>query len=158
MDEPSATFRRPRRGFPAKPPLDPATINPDKLLTPGQLAKMLPGTSEANHAHRATVHRWTSQGVKVKGEWIKLRVRITPGGQRLVRWGDFVEFRRQCDEARGLPAEPVERVEIETPAARKRRAAKSAEACRRLMAEIKAEYRVGGGKGKAKVTAQRKVG
>jgi hypothetical protein len=40
--------------------LDPATLNPDDLVTAGQVAKLCPGVGAASHCHRLTVRRRTS--------------------------------------------------------------------------------------------------
>jgi hypothetical protein len=118
-------------------------LSSDKLLTVGQLAKLLPGVSAANHAHRATVRRWTQSGVTIKGRKVRLKVQVTPGGQRLVRWGDYLEFRRQCDERRGeTPADSVAG-SIITPAAEERETRAAREAARRIAAELRRGLRKG---------------
>lgn len=102
-----------------KLPPAPAALTADTLLTTGQLAKLLPGVSEANHAHLSTVRRWCTKGIGVAGKRVRLRQVRTPGGQRLIRWGDFQEFRRECDRLRGEP----EGLPCPTPSELKRDAA-----------------------------------
>lgn len=100
------------------PDLDPATLDPDRMLSIGQVAKLAPGVAEANHCHRATIRRWATKGVKVAGRVLRLRVTRTPGGQRLVRWGDYLAFRDECARLRDDPPAPA----IVPPAERKQRA------------------------------------
>ncbi|WP_439622363.1 hypothetical protein [Gemmata sp.] len=111
------------------PDLDPATLDPDRVLSIGQVAKLAPGVAEANHCHRATIRRWATKGVRVAGRVLRLRVTRTPGGQRLVRWGDYLAFRDECARLRDDPPAP----EIQTPAERKRRSAINGQEALRLL-------------------------
>lgn len=115
------------------PKLDAANLKPDDLLSVSQLAKLCPGVSEANHCHRMTVQRWARKGVKVGGRQVKLNVIRTPGGQRLIRWGDYLAFRSECDRLRGEGAYAP----IESPAERKRRTEAALREYERTMAEAK---------------------
>jgi hypothetical protein len=94
-----------------------AAPSPDDRLTVGQLARLLPGAAgePGKCAAKTTVRRWANRGVTVAGKVVRLRVTRTPGGVRLIRWGDYLSFRAECARLRGEPAEPVR-----TPAERRR--------------------------------------
>jgi hypothetical protein len=87
---------------------------PDDRLTVGQLARLLPGAA-GGCAAKTTVRRWANRGVTVAGKVVRLRVHRTPGGVRLIRWGDYVAFKAECARLRGEAPDPVR-----TPAERKR--------------------------------------
>jgi hypothetical protein len=140
----------------ATPPIAPATLTPDTILTTGQLAKLLPGSGTAGHMHRHTIRRWTSAGVMVNGRRVKLHVTRTIGGQRLIRWGDYLDMRDAVARARGEPTERERLVaEMETPAAFQRRARKAREEMERVL-EAARKGKVAGVK--AKAVARKKAG
>ncbi|WP_439628879.1 hypothetical protein [Gemmata sp.] len=61
------------------PDLDPATLDPDRVLSIGQVAKLAPGVAEENHCHRVTIRRWATKGVRVAGRVLRFGVTRTPG-------------------------------------------------------------------------------
>lgn len=115
---------------------DPTNPTEDTILTPRQLARLLPGMGAEGHVHRATVKAWIGKGIRVKGKVLKLPCHRTPGGVRLIRWGDYLRWKRRVDEMRGVEVVEGDE-EVETPTERKRRVKADMEECERLFAMIK---------------------
>ena len=71
--------------------IDRASLTPDTPLTTVQLARLLPSHT-ADHAHRATVIRWLTKGIRVRGKKIRLGG-FRRGGVWVTTWGDYLRMR-----------------------------------------------------------------
>jgi hypothetical protein len=116
--------------IPANPPA------PEALLSLTQLACAINENGNATHGSRRAINRWCTQGVKVKGKTVTLPA-IREGGRWIIRWGDFMEFRRQCTAAAGGASEEC----VPTPRELQRRADAAVAGMEKLFASLKPKKR-----------------